>query len=394
MGRPTSREKQTGIGLILHPQRELEVALGKQPHARHSGDEMANAFRGNDLITYIFDCKKHELSEVLRGWLATCARFETFADRYKEKIRKKVRSAATADELTDLRFELEVPYLLLCDMRFEVEYEKYGSGPDFSVPFKREINFNVEVKRIREATAGARFDNCMDGIIRRIEALPSSLAFWLDAPEMEYKLDLGDRLEGRKDDIISFIVDKVRSEENKLLPDSHHEYPIPGFEGGLVLDLTKPAHKRDSGTSYHGGTRPIFYTQNEHRKFGDVILESLRQLMPEMINVLFIGSNSSTHEDRDILMAVDSINRNLRRREENFFSRRGFTDKQDFLRQSRKLSGIWFRSIWVSSSAPEKDRNFLWLNAGANHPISEETCKYLREMTGRHRPLINEDLSS
>lgn len=352
---------------------------------------MASALTGNELVSYIFDRRSHNLSEILRGWFATCERFEIFAYHYKDKIRKKVRGARTDERLEDLRFELEVPYLLLLDSRFEVEYEKYGPSPDFSATFEDRTNLNVEVKRVREAKAGGRFDKCMDEIIRRIELIPSKLAFWLDAPGLESKLDLVDRLEGSKEGIVSFIAERIRSEEEQITPDSPREYLIPGFEGELILALTRPVNKPNPGTSYHGGTRPIFYTQNEYRKFGDVILESLRQLMPGMINVLFVGSNSSTHEDREIPMAIDSINRNLRRREEDFFSGRRFTDKQDFLRQSTKLSGILFRSIWVSSSAQDKNRNFLWLNAGAEHPIPEEICKYLRRMTWPNRLTFNDD---
>ncbi len=353
---------------------------------------MAGRLKGRPLTEYILDGTGSRFSEVLTAWFATSARFEAFADLYKEKIRKKARTAKTDDDLEDLQFELQAPYLLLLDSRFRIEYEKYGAGPDFTATFEGRLNFNVEVKRIRESKEGALFDKFMDDITRRIEAIPSKLAFWLDAPELESNLDLSGRLQRSKEGIVSFIADRIRADEEQITPDSPREYPIPGFEGELVLELTKPVNKRDSGTPYHGGTRPIFYTQNEHRKFGDIILESLRQLKPEMINVLFIGSNSSTHENRDILMAVKSINRNLRWRELNFFSRRGFTDRQDFLQQTTKLSGVLFRSIWVSSSAQDKDRNFLWLNAGAKHPIPEEICEYLRRMTWRNRPLFDDGL--
>jgi hypothetical protein len=355
---------------------------------------MARRLKGRPLTEYILDGTRSRFSEVLMAWFATSERFEAFADLYKEKIRKKARTAKTGDDLEDLQFELEAPYLLLLDPRFKVEYEKYGSGPDFFSRFQETVNFNVEVKRIREAQGGARFDKCMDEIVKRIDAITSSLAFWLDAPGMECRLDLVDRLEVSKEAIISFIANTIRSEENKLLPNSHREYPIPDFEDDLVLDLTKPAHKRDSGTSYHGGTRPIFYTQNEHRKFGDVILESLRQLIPGMINVLFIGSNNSTHEERDVLEAIRAINQLLRQNQEEFFSKKGFADKRDFLRHTRSLSGIVFRSIWIHPSDSGSDRNFVWLNAGADRPIPEEICKYLRQMTGRNRTFVTDDLSS
>jgi hypothetical protein len=352
---------------------------------------MEGRLKGRPLTEYIVDGTHSRFSEFLTAWFATSERFEAFADLYKEKIRKKARTAKTDDDLEDLQFELQGPYLLLLDSRFTVEYEKYGAGPDFTATFEGRLNFNVEVKRIRESKDGALFDECMDDITRRIEAIPSKLAFWLDAPELESNLDLSGRLQRSKKEIVSFIADRIHSEEEKITPDSPREYPIPGFEGELVLELTKPVNKRDPGTSYHGGTRPIFYTQNEHRKFGDVILESLRQLMLGMINVLFIGSNSSTHEGGDILEATGSISRLLRENHEEFFSKKGFADKQDFVRCSRRLSGIMFRSIWIPPVSGI-DRNFLWVNPGAEHPIPKEICEYLRRMTCPNRPVFNNDV--
>ena len=196
---------------------------------------MRKPLRGRDLIDYLFEKRRCAFSEVLRVWVATCRPFEAFADLYKEKIRKKVRGAKTEEDLEDLQFELQVPYLLLLDSRFAVKYEENRSGPDFFVTFEGGINFNVEVKRIREANEGARFDKCMDEIITRIEAIPSKLAFCVDAPGLESSLDLADRLERAKEEIISFIADAIRSEENEFVPSGGREYPIPGFQGELSL---------------------------------------------------------------------------------------------------------------------------------------------------------------
>ena len=64
----------------------------------------------------------------LVGWLTSSARFRTFAEAHRDKIRKKLSGAADADALRDVRAELQIARLLLADRRFEVAFEAYGSG--------------------------------------------------------------------------------------------------------------------------------------------------------------------------------------------------------------------------------------------------------------------------
>jgi hypothetical protein len=107
----------------------------------------------DDLLVHIFETRSHALSAQFALWSASSTRFRTFADRYRDKIRKKVRGTRDQEGLLDLQFELEVAYLLLSERRFAVEYEKGGvgkqRGPDYSVTFRTNLPFNVEVKRIR-----------------------------------------------------------------------------------------------------------------------------------------------------------------------------------------------------------------------------------------------------
>jgi hypothetical protein len=86
-------------------------------------------------------------------WLAGSARFRAFAGAHRDKIRKKLR-AADAEALRDVRAELRVAHLLLADRRVELAFEAYGSGkagPDFTVMFRGERTFNLEVTRLRGA---------------------------------------------------------------------------------------------------------------------------------------------------------------------------------------------------------------------------------------------------
>jgi hypothetical protein len=94
------------------------------------------------------------MAEELAGWLAGSGRFRAFTDAHRDKIRKKLRIAADAEALRDVRVELQVARLLLTDRRIELAFEAYGSGragPDFTVAFRGERRFNLEVTRLRGA---------------------------------------------------------------------------------------------------------------------------------------------------------------------------------------------------------------------------------------------------
>jgi hypothetical protein len=92
------------------------------------------------------------LADELGVWLAASPRFRTFADAHRDKIRKKLRGAKSADARRDVRAELRAAYGLLADRRIELAFEAYGSGkpgPDFTVTFRGERTFNIEVTRLR-----------------------------------------------------------------------------------------------------------------------------------------------------------------------------------------------------------------------------------------------------
>src|SRR5215213_4436807 len=112
----------------------------------------------DELLTHIFEAQTHALAAQFGQWVGASARFRAFAERYRDKIRKKVRGTRDQEGLIDLRFELEIAYLLLTERRFVVEYEKGGvgkqRGPDFCVTFKTHTPFNVEVKRFRASAIG------------------------------------------------------------------------------------------------------------------------------------------------------------------------------------------------------------------------------------------------
>lgn len=98
------------------------------------------------------------MADELARWLAGSRRFRAFAATHRDKIRKKLRGAADPETRRDLRAELRVAHLLLADPRIELAFEAYGSGkvgPDFTVRFRGERSFNLEVTRLRRTPDAA-----------------------------------------------------------------------------------------------------------------------------------------------------------------------------------------------------------------------------------------------
>jgi hypothetical protein len=137
----------------------------------------------NEILTYIFTDTTPFAAQFAQ-WLVSAPRFKTFAESYRDKIRKKVRGLRDEQGRSDLQFELAIAYRLLQERRFTVEYEKYGlgkqRGPDFSVMFKTRMQFNVEVKRMHTARPVPHTDvpNCnklINTVCEKIGQLPPSV---------------------------------------------------------------------------------------------------------------------------------------------------------------------------------------------------------------------------
>jgi hypothetical protein len=115
-----------------------------------------------DLLAYLFEGQSaQEAAELLAAelgqWLLASSRFTAFVDTYRDKIRKKIRVNREPESVLDVRSELEVAYRLLNDRRLAVAYEPYASakirGPDFSVTYRDNLVFNIEVARMRVEAA-------------------------------------------------------------------------------------------------------------------------------------------------------------------------------------------------------------------------------------------------
>ena len=223
----------------------------------------------SELLQHIFEGRSDLFSTEFEQWVKSSRRFKTFAEMYRDKIRKKRRLAGTDDGLQDLRFELEIAYWLLQDSRFEVEYEALAAskqrGPDFTVKFRVNTGFNVEATRIRAAA------------LSQSDTIP--------------------------------------------------------------------------------------------QKIMNAICEKAGQMPPASINLLVLGIEGGIDGD-DVAAAAHNLRTLAERKDDAYFTRRGYENAGEFLKQFRRLSGI----------VAKRHQPVIWINPLAKHLIPNEMVNALRRL--------------
>jgi hypothetical protein len=142
------------------------------------------------LAHHLFDrARRNSMAEEIAGWLASSARFRAFAESHRDKIRKKLRSATDAEGQRDVRAELRAAHLLLADRRIELAFEAYGSrqiGPDFTVTFRGDRSFNLEVTRQRRVPDAPGYAGPLLAKLRQMPpSMPNALLIAIDGDGAE-----------------------------------------------------------------------------------------------------------------------------------------------------------------------------------------------------------------
>jgi hypothetical protein len=135
----------------------------------------------DELVRYVASRCRPSFRSELGSWLDHSPRFQGFVASNQDKVRKKLTTADGEEARLDVRSELVVAYLLLADRRFDLVFEAYGArraGPDFTVTYRANQRFNLEVTRIRAMTEStdARLANVIAGKLRQLPAsMPNAL---------------------------------------------------------------------------------------------------------------------------------------------------------------------------------------------------------------------------
>lgn len=134
------------------------------------------------------------MADELAGWLAASPRFRSFAELHRDKIRKKLRGAADAEARRDVRAELSTARLLLGDRHIQLAFEAYGSGrvgPDFTVSFRGDRGFNLEVTRLRRIPDVASYGGQLLAKLRQLPpSVPNAVLLAIDADRVD-AVDVG-----------------------------------------------------------------------------------------------------------------------------------------------------------------------------------------------------------
>jgi hypothetical protein len=225
----------------------------------------------DELLSNIFEGKKTGFYTDFEGWVKASRRFKAFAISQRSKIRTKLKSARDAEQMKDLRAELETAMLLLREEKFTLEYEKYAAlrqrGPDYTVTFKTHTPFNIEVRRIRSLE----------------------------------------------------------------------------FEGDSEARVSK---------------------------LMAVVSEKTRQMPPSVVNFIWLFAERDIDEE-ELNLANITLRQLAERKVEDYFTKRGFMNAADFLKQYRQLSGIVLH---------QSSENLLWLNSLAKHKAPPELLNALKRL--------------
>ncbi len=101
-----------------------------------------------------------------------------------------------------------------------------------------------------------------------------------------------------------------------------------------------------------------------------VLCDKAGQMPPSIINILWL---TAEHEllETDVSQATSTLRQLAERKNEEFFTRRGFKNAVDFMRQYQHLSGI----VLCQPSG-----NIIWLNSLARHKVPSDIVNTIRRL--------------
>jgi hypothetical protein len=309
---------------------------------------------------------------------ADSSRLRTFVKDYSLTIQRKFREAAELQDADDVFAELETAARLLSKQSFGVVYEPHGrAGVDFQVGYS-EGDFNVETKRIRQTQATTMLDECLARMISAIREIPSQLGVLIECDAIGVDPAFVGRLRDDLDVVILHACAGVNALNGKLKDGATETITFDAFPGLRLLVAHIPEKDPDSPTANIGGVSPLLYTQKEPRKYADRILDAVKQLRKGIPNVLFLWSDSITHEAEDLNFAVQEIEQSIRDNEDVVFAKRGFKDTADFAERLRLMTAVVAISQESRGAGVARD-NVVWLHPRPETPLCGSVIGWLHE---------------
>jgi hypothetical protein len=110
---------------------------------------------------------------------------------------------------------------------------------------------------------------------------------------------------------------------------------------------------------------------SEPYRLVNTLCGKLGQLPPGIINILVLAAEDTPTGGEDLAGALRLVQDRVEHRDEAFFTRRGFLDRRDFLKQYSRLSAV---RLLTSDAAP-----VLWLHPQARRPLPPDLAAILRK---------------
>ncbi|MEA2576180.1 MAG: hypothetical protein QOH93_3478 [Chloroflexia bacterium] len=111
-------------------------------------------------------------------------------------------------------------------------------------------------------------------------------------------------------------------------------------------------------------------TSPEPVKLSNTLCAKLQQMPPSVINILVLAADDAPYSGDDLEASLRLLQEHAERKDDEFFTRRGFLGARDFLRQYSRLSAIRL----VTPGAPP----ILRLQPQARHALPSDLANILR----------------
>jgi hypothetical protein len=105
-------------------------------------------------------------------------------------------------------------------------------------------------------------------------------------------------------------------------------------------------------------------------KLMTVLCDKVGQMPPSIVNLLWLTADHAISED-ELTRAVGTLRQLAERKDEDFFTRRGFKNAADFLKHYRQLSGIVVH---------QTSQNLIWLNPMAKHGVPTDIAAAVQRL--------------
>jgi hypothetical protein len=249
-----------------------------------------------ELLAYVFGDQPSVLAARCAGWARESRRFKEFAETYRDKLRKKARAARDEAALLDLEAEVATAFRLLQARRLSVTWEPQVPGG---------------------GRGGGSQASALGG--------------------------------GRGPDFAVDFTTRFRF---------YVEVTRPRLDSGMPETPPGPPGTPDASAGASGGpdaSAGIPDVPDPAGRLAAVICAKLGQLPSGAINVLVLASPGV--RGATVGRAMGDLKRRAERREDHFFTRRGFASSRAFLAASRRLSAVLL---------PD---GALWPNPEASRPL-------------------------